>query len=139
MLPGRLILFSTGYHLPSHSGHLVGKHDGGELRGFAGDQVLQPRPACFALSSPLVDDSCRTDDENRPHPFISCAGDDTEVVLSGGRVVLRREPHPRGEVTPGAKAFRNAGLGTGHDADDESGTRRLRKPLAHLAAAVCLV
>jgi hypothetical protein len=78
----------------------------------------------------IADDGHGTIDEQPPQVSIALLGDTAELVPATGRVLLRHQPDPGGQTTPGAKRLPVADLGNKGGGHDRPNTRNLLQPPA---------
>ena len=96
---GFLVTFTLGHHGPGHSGDLVGKRDGGDLRRPPSQQCCEPGPMLGAMDLGIADDGECTGHEQAAQIAVTLFADTAEPVLAPARVLLRNEPNPSREVT----------------------------------------
>src|SRR6202030_2514032 len=92
--------FSTRHHGPHDTGHLVGQGDGGELLRPPLQQPQQPCGAKPMAWPGKLDHRGCAKHQQLAQPFIALARDPAQPGLAGGRVLLRRQPEPGGEMPP---------------------------------------
>ena len=94
-----LVTLAPGHHGPGHSGDLVGKRDGGNLRRPPCKQCHKPGAMLGAMDFGIADDGECTGHEQAAQIAVTLLADTAESVLAPARVLLRNEPNPSREVT----------------------------------------
>ena len=96
---GLLITLAPSHHGPGHSGDLVGKRDGGNLRRPPCKQCREPGSMLGAVDLGVADDGECTGHEQAAQIAITLLADTSKSVLAPARVLLRNEPNPSRQVT----------------------------------------
>src|SRR3990172_3324348 len=91
---GFFVTLALGHHGPSHSGDLVGKCDGSDLRWSPGQQRRKPGPMLCAMELGIADHGERAGGEQAAQIAIALLADAAEPVLAPARVLLGHEPDP---------------------------------------------
>src|SRR5258705_13976348 len=81
-----------------HPGNLVGKRDGGDLRGAPPQQRREAGPVPGSVDLGVTDDGECTGDEQAAQIAVTLFADAAEPVLAPTRVLLRNEPDPGREI-----------------------------------------
>src|SRR5258707_6151583 len=106
---GFLVALAPGHHCPSHSGHLVGKRDGGNFGGPPRQQRRKPRPMLGTVELRIADHGERAGCEKAAQITIALFADAAELVLAPTRVLLRHQPDPGREpaklTSPSVRIF----------------------------------
>jgi hypothetical protein len=97
---GFFVAFTFGHHGPDHSGDLVGKRNGGDLRRPTCQQGREPGPMPSAMDLGVSDDSERADYKQAAQIAVSLFADTAEPVPTPARMLLRHEPDPGREAAP---------------------------------------
>src|SRR6185503_12753984 len=96
---GLPITLAPGHHGPGHSGDLVGKRDGGNLRWPPCKQCRKPGAMLGSVDLGVADDGECTGHEQAAQIAVTLLADTAESVLAPARVLLRNEPDPSREVS----------------------------------------
>jgi hypothetical protein len=116
-----IVVFAADHQLPGDARGLVGERHRGELGRLAGKEGEEPRRGPVAPAPCLLDDRGGADHHQAAQGLVAGAGDGAEPLPVRGGMVLRRQPHPRREISTTAKSVRIGDLdrqGTGTDRAD---------------------